>query len=290
MNKCNTIELAFSSVLQHGEGPIWDGRNGCFYWVDLLKGNLYKGHLKSGKVDSINIGQALGAVGLSNTKNLVLAVEKGFGVYNIEAKNFMLIDPIAETLNPKVRFNDGIVGPDGKFYAGTMHWDGKNGFGSLIRFSPNGKYDIIESNHTIPNGMGWNNDRDTFFMVDTGHHCIYAFDFVEGELSRKRVIKKFKNDEHPDGMAIDSKDHFWIAMWGGAKIVHLDEKANYVEEIGLPVKYPTSCCFGGENKKQLFITSSRLPLDKSELENDLLSGSCFVIQTEHTGKTEYRFG
>ena len=284
------IEKAFNVTLEHGEGPIWDDIKKCFHWVDLLKGDFYTGELEKGTCCKTNVGQALGVVGLSHQNTAVMALADGFGKYDFGSKTLKLIPPISDTLNPDVRFNDGTVGPDGRFYAGTMQWQGKKGLGKLFRLSSDGLYEVLEENHTVPNGMGWNMAKNTFFMVDTGHHCIYAFDFSEGELSRKRVFKKFGNDVHPDGMAVDSNNHFWIAMWGGGKIVHLDEKGNYVEEIPLPIKYPTSCCFGGENMDLLLVTSSRLLLTPHKAKNDSLSGCCFIMETEYKGQTENRFG
>ena len=163
ISKKYSIGKAFNTAMEHGEGPIWDNVKKCFHWVDLLKGDFYTGYLGQQTFDKVNhlaanpqdiekrskknistqaseqlnldyrvnIGQALGAVGLSNTESLVMAAADGFGIYKTENQAFHLAEPIPETLDPKVRFNDGVVGPDGKFYAGTMHWDGEEGFGKL---------------------------------------------------------------------------------------------------------------------------------------------------------------
>lgn len=291
-SKFGLVEKVFNVTLEHGEGPIWDDQNNRFYWVDLLKGDLYSGELAKEVFVKYNIGQSLGAIGLSKSDKLILAVENGFGNLSLNSEKLNLINPVKEILDPNVRFNDGIMGPDGCFYAGTMQWDGEDGFGKLYRHNVDGKNEVLLENHTIPNGMGWNNNKDTFFMIDTNHHCMYAYTYNQKtkSLSDRKIFKKFESDEYADGMAIDANDHFWIAMWGGSKIIHLDEKSNLVEEISLPVKYPTSCCFGGINLDILFITSSRLLLSESEKAKDNLAGSCFMISTNTKGKKEFRFG
>ncbi len=289
--KYSSVEQIFNIQMEHGEGPIWDNVTKSFYWVDLLQGDFHKGDLSTKKTEKVNIGQALGVIGLHTANQFILATRDGFGTFDSKSKTFKLINPIPETLDPQVRFNDGVMGPDGKFYAGTMNWEGKEGYGKFFRFNSDGRYDILEQNHCIPNGMGWNMKMDTFFMIDTGHHCIYSFNYIKdsGQLQDKKVFKQFGSNEHPDGMAIDSQNHFWIAMWGSSKIIHLDEKGMFVEEIPLPVKYPTSCCFGGEQLNLLFITSSRLLLNEAERVRDTLSGNNFILETSHRAQKEYRF-
>lgn len=293
MRRSNTynIETPFSNLMEHGEGPIWNVAKSSYLWVDLLKGELYTGNIKTNQTNKIGIGCALGAVGLISSNHMVMATEKGFGTYAYEDSVFNLIEPKEDYINDSFRFNDGRVGPDGSFFAGTMEWNGLDGFGKLIKLAPDKTFEIISEAHAIPNGMGWNMANDTFFMIDTGHHCMYAFDFniKDGKLSGKRVFKQFGTKEFPDGMAMDKNNHFWIAIWGGSKILHLDEKGGEVEEIKLPVPYPTSCCFGGEKLNELFITSSRLPLSEQQKADDQLSGNCFLIYTDTEGKEEYQF-
>lgn len=47
--------------------------------------------------------------------------------------------------------------------------------------------------------------------------------------------------------------------------------------IGVPVNRPTSCCFGGKNVDELFITCSRYNLPEEELTETPLAGSIFRV-------------
>ncbi len=101
--------------------------------------------------------------------------------------------------------------------------------------------------------MGWNDNMNIYFVIDTLKHAIFAYDYkIEtGDISNKRIHIEFSKDEFPDGMTIDSEGGFWVALWGGSKIVHFDNMGNRIEEISLPVLHPTSCCFGGARHENI---------------------------------------
>ncbi|WP_194766893.1 SMP-30/gluconolactonase/LRE family protein [Tamlana sp. I1] len=280
------VQPIFEYTCEHGEGPIWDCETETFYWVDLLKGRIQKGAWLTKKVDIHTIDQAVGAIALHDNNQIIIAARDGFGIYNELKHTFNLIEPSPIINNKNVRFNDGAIDPVGRFFAGTMEWNGKREKGALYRLDTDHSIHLIEERLTIPNGMGWNKANTTFYMIDTEQHCMFAYDYSmnTGALSNKRIHVQFNNNEFPDGMTIDVNDHFWIALWGGGKIVHLDEKGKKIKDIILPVPYPTSCCFGGPNLDHLLITSSRLVMSAEDILKYPLSGRNLLIKTDSKGK------
>ena len=61
------------------------------------------------------------------------------------------------------------------------------------------------------------------------------------------------------------------------------KSANLDKIINLPVKKPTSLCFGGEKLNMLFITSAKT-FNKQNYRAETKSGSIFVIKTNILGK------
>jgi sugar lactone lactonase YvrE len=53
--------------------------------------------------------------------------------------------------------------------------------------------------------------------------------------------------------------------------------------VELPCSKVTSCCFGGENLDQLFITTARHQLDPDQLEKQPLAGGLFVAEVGVAG-------
>ena len=281
----------FDVVVEHGEGPVWDSKSQQLYWVDLLQGVYYRGDWRTGQIRSFSIDQPIGVLALRKKGGLVMGVRDGLGFYDEESDTFRLIEPSPEKDNPKVRFNDGAVDPQGRFFAGTMEWDGAEDIGKLFRLNTDHSWDLLEENIYITNGMGWNLQLDKYFMVDTLRHVMYVYDYdlETGNIFSRRVHIQFGQNEFPDGMTIDSEGGFWVALWGSSKIIHFDRNGKAIQEIPVPVSHPTSCCFGGPDLKTLFITSSKLPLTAAEREASPMAGRTFVLETETTGQLEPKF-
>lgn len=285
-------EPIFPIQSEHGEGPVWDPIHQQLYWVDLMKGLYNKvNYPDDGFAETHSIGQALGVMALREQGGVVMATRDGFGFYDESSQTFTLIDGSPEQHNAEVRFNDGAVDPHGRFFAGTMQWEGKPALGKLFRLDPDQRISQWEQDIFITNGMGWSPDQQTYYMIDTFAPKVYAYDYegATGDIHNRRDFIVFDEGQCPDGMAVDSEGGFWIAMWAESKIIHLDPTGNQIEEFQLPVSHPTSCCFGGPDLKTLFITTSQFPLSESEKAAQPLAGRIFVLETDTIGQIEPRF-
>lgn len=285
-------EPIFNHCFHHGEGPFWDGVQQKMYWVDILKHNMLCGNIDTAEFNLFPMGQPIGVAAKSKSNGFVMALRDGFATTDQYLAAPKLIEPSPEQHNEDVRFNDGVVSPGGHFFAGTMEWDGIGGQGKLFKLNSDYTWEKVEESLFIPNGMGFSTDLSTFFMIDTGRHCMFAYDYdlPTGNISNRRVFVQFQSWEDPDGMTIDAEDNFWIAMWGGGKILRLNNKGKRTQEVSMPVPYPTSCCFIGDNLDKLFITSSRLVMGESEINEKPLSGSCFIMDTDTKGRPDFEFG
>ncbi len=286
------VAALFHTIVEHGEGPLWDSVGQKLYWVDLLQGTYYKGDIYTNRVEEFSIGQPLGFLALrKNRRGFVMGVRDGFGFYDEEKDEFDLIDPSPEQNNSEVRFNDGAVDPKGRLFGGTMEWDGAENKGKLFRLNTNRSWSLLEENIHITNGMGWNPEKDTYYMIDTLRHVMYAYDYDSktGDISNRRIHIQFAENEFPDGMCIDSEGGFWVALWGGSKVVHFNKNRTKLGVISVPVTHPTSCCFGGKDMKTLFITTSKLPLSELERKKNPLAGRLFKIETNTKGQPQERY-
>ncbi len=281
----------FDLQLVHGEGPIWCAITKKFYCVDLLKGSYFKVDWESGKVEEFNVGQELGVIALCDNGKIVAGVRDGFGFYDEGSNIFELVPNSPEIEITERRMNDGAVDPRGRFFAGTMEYDGANNTGKLYRLNHDHTWDILEENIFITNGMGWSPDGKTFYMIDTNKNVMYSYDYdlEYGTITNRKDHITWPDNEFPDGMTIDAEGGFWVAMWEGHKISHFNASGKWIEDIPLPVKHVTSCCFGGEDLQTLFITTSKLNLSKTERAENPMAGCCFKVETNIKGQMETRY-
>lgn len=284
-------EPIFDIKPQHGEGPVWCPITQTFYCVDLIKGVYYKVDWESKTSKKFEMGQELGVMGLCENGKIVAGVRDGFGFFDERYGTLELIDNSPEITVKERRMNDGAIDPAGRFFAGTMEYDGGNDTGKLYRLDADKSWECLEENIYITNGMGWSPDKKTYFMIDTFRNVMYAYDYdIEtGKIFNRRNHIEWSKNEYPDGMTIDMDGGFWVAMWLGSKISHFDASGTWVKDISVPALYTTSCCFGGENMKTLLITTSNLNLSDEERQDYPLAGRCFAVETDVIGQVEPRY-
>ena len=63
----------------------------------------------------------------------------------------------------------------------------------------------------------------------------------------------------------------------------------YVNELELPAPRVTSCCFGGDNYDELYVTTAREGMSETELDDYPLSGSVFRFSPGVTGTPPVAF-
>src|SRR5690606_37952572 len=108
---------------------------------------------------------------------------------------------------------------------------------------------------------------------------------------QEHVILRFEN-EMPDGMCVDSEGMLWVGFWGGSRVGRYDpDNGSHLADIRIPAPHVTSCCFGGEDLKTLYVTTARSGLSDEELEQFPLSGSLFVCEPGVSGMeaTSFRY-
>jgi sugar lactone lactonase YvrE len=133
------------------------------------------------------------------------------------------------------------------------------------------------------------------YYIDTPTDTVDEFDYdkITGSISnRKHVITAGEIYGSFDGSTIDAEGKIWIASWGGGGVGRYDPlTGKLLDFIKTPLALQTSSCtFGGEDLKDLYITTSREGLTAQDLAEQPLAGSVFKYRTNVQGIAPYRFG
>lgn len=255
-----------------GEGPIW--WNQALYYVDIEGHKVHRYDPVDGSEKTWDVGQRVGTVVPRASGGLVIAGDHGLFFLDEETGALTAIaDPEAD--KPDNRFNDGKCSPDGRFFAGTISLVRKTGDAALYRLDPDLSLHPAYGPVTTSNGIVWTEDGKTVYYIDTPRREVLAFDYAEGELTHPRVVIQTGHiDASPDGMAIDTNGHLWIAFCHGGCVSCFDPvDGNELRRVTLPCLETTACAFGGPNLEDLFITTG---VHKTAQETN--AGRLFVVR------------
>ncbi len=249
------VALATTTV-ELGECPGWDEGRRRLLWVDILGSALHVFDPETGVDRTVDVGQHIGAVTPHVDGGFAVAVQRGFGRLSEDGELKMVADIVA----PGLRMNDGKCAPDGSFWAGTMAYDRTPGAAALYRLAPDGTVTTLLEGLTISNGLCWDPGGTTMYFVDTPTRRIDRLD-VDIDASRLYNRRPFvelpAGAGNPDGMTIDDDGYIWVAMARSGTVHRYQPNGRLDAIVDVPVPQVTSCCFGGSDGRELFITTGR---------------------------------
>ncbi len=242
-----------------GENALWHPLERAAYWIDWYGAIIHRytpvrDAAETWKVPGV---EAVGAAVFARGSRLLLATDRGLLLFDPASQ---AVTPFADPLKGQsgIGFNDGKVDHAGRFWVGTFEISEKEPRAAFHHVSGNGKSSIGDDGFIVCNGPAFSPDDRTLYFSDTIGRRIFAYDVdgATGALSGKRVFAALEEgDGLPDGLTVDSAGDLWCAHYGAGKVSRFTPGGARAEEITLPVPFVTSCCFGGDDLKTLYVTT-----------------------------------
>jgi sugar lactone lactonase YvrE len=191
----------------------------------------------------------------------------------------------------RMRFNDGFVDPECRFFAGAMN-DPKvkdpTDEGVLFRLDPDLTLHRVIEKVTIPNGMGISLDETQMYFIDSPTKTVskFRYDRKTGNISDREVFYRVDGDGVPDGMAMDVIGCLWVALAGGSKVLKLSPAGKLIGEIHLPTRMISCPAFAGE---ELYITSAAEEEPEKYPGSVKYAGSLFKVHVGVEGIPLHKF-
>jgi gluconolactonase len=156
--------------------------------------------------------------------------------------------------------NDIWIRPDGGIYfsdpfykrpywnRGPMEQTGQNMF---FLTADRSKAMPVATDLKQPNGLIGTPDGTTLYVADIGDSKTYSYDVqADGTLTNKKLFCEMGSD----GMTIDSEGNVYLT---GKGVTVFDKTGKQIEQITVDAPWTANVCFGGADKKTLFITASK---------------------------------
>ncbi|KAL5021516.1 hypothetical protein ScPMuIL_000671 [Solemya velum] len=256
------------NVTKHnGEGPHWDGRTNTLLFIDMGQGDVHRLNYITGEDDIKHFEDPVGFVVPRKSGGYIVGHGKKVSHFDWDSGAVSTLAEVEQGL--LTQFNDAKCDASGRLWAGTTakEVDGirEPERGSLYSLSKDQKITKHVDKISISNGVDWTDDNRTMYYIDSTPRQVWAYDFdiSIGSMSNKRTVVDFGGAETmdtlgvPDGMTIDNNGHIWVACYGVGKVICFDpETGKRLKTLEFPsAKKTTSCCFGGPNMDELFVTS-----------------------------------
>ncbi len=273
-------------VFRLGEGPLWNHRENTIYWTDITGKGVFRLNPETKSIETMFEGEMVGGFTFQENGGLLLFMEQG----KIAKCHDGELEIIYESLpgEENNRFNDVIADPEGRVFCGTMASSPKDP-GSLYLLDTNGSISKVLDEIQISNGLGFNNELNLLYYIDTPTMRIDAFDYdrTSGAISNRRVFADTSDQPGiPDGMTVDAVGNIWNARWNGWCCICFSPDGEKTLQIDFPARKVSSVIFGGSDYKTMYFTTANRPQGVDEDEGPQ-GGKLFSLQSEFVGKPEF---
>jgi D-xylonolactonase len=259
-----------------GEGPCWD-ESGRLLWVDIVGQHVHIYDPAKREHFQLETKLPVSFVFPYSTDELIVGLADG--VYRLTVGDNRYIPVATLNLPESHRLNDGKFDPSGRLWVGTINTSEEpSETAALYRLEPDGLAEV-ESGFVNANGKAWSPDCAIMYHADTARGIIWQYDYDNetAGLSNKKVFFNLEGDS-PDGLAVDEAGNIFAAIYGGSCVKVFSRRGERVETIDLPVPNVTSCAFGGEDLRTLYITTAYDGMDEAALEAAPFSGHILSIE------------
>jgi len=179
-----------------------------------------------------------------NPKGRIRVLVKNYHGHRLNGPNDLWIDP-----------SGGIYITDP--YYQRDYWTRKNADSALggesVYYLPPHKNELItvDGGTVKPNGIVGTPDGKWLYVADMGKWKTYRYEInKDGTLKNKQ---EFAN-EASDGMTIDEKGDIYLT---GRGVSVYNPEGKSIGHIDIPEAWTSNICFGGKNRRILFITASK---------------------------------
>jgi sugar lactone lactonase YvrE len=247
------VEKVVRANAKLAEGPRWDALTRRLLWVDIEGCRLHV--LENGEDRAIGLDAMVGAVAPTSEGQVLVALADRLALVDLADESVQNLVPLQHA--PTVRANDGACDSAGRFWIGTMALDDTPGAGALYRYD--GRLQRVLDGVTLSNGLGWTSDDTRMYYIDSGLQRVDVFDFelASGRLDGRRPFVSIdRSDGIPDGLTVDDEGGVWVAFYGGSCVRRYDEGGRLDAVLEVPAENVTSCCFGDDDGRSLFVTTA----------------------------------
>ena len=263
-----------------GESPVWDERSERLYWTDGLRGVVYAATVDGTIEATWTFPEGVGSFCLTAAGTILAACATGLVELDPGSGDWARLHSF-DAEGGATRLNDGKVAPDGSFVFGSMDRAEETPLGAAYRYTTDRRVDQLADGFVVFNGPTWSPDGTLFYAADSGAGLLMRYERdAAGLLGSPTVIASADRpfEGSFDGATVDEQGFLWSARVFGGRLTRFNPDGVIDREVVLPVRKPTSVCFGGSDLSILFVTSMGAQLSPRFPPDGRLGGAVFTAR------------
>lgn len=280
------VPLSAAPRCRLAESPRW--LDGQWWWVDATDGRVWTSRSWDGPPTlAVRSGHRVSMVQPVNPGAAVIADTAVLRTLHLSGNRWHIGNPVSLGLGEGWILNDGCADMMGRVWIGAIAPDRSPGSGCLL-WTDGTRVRVVHDDITISNGMAFSADGATLYHADTGEQTVLAHrvDATRGVITHTEVRCAW-DEARPDGLALDTHGGLWVALYGTSEILRLAPgEAPFVAE--LPTPQVTSLAFGGQDGRDLLITTAREGFDEEASRADPWAGRIFHARAPYPGAATFR--
>jgi gluconolactonase len=154
--------------------------------------------------------------------------------------------------------NYGLFDAAGNYYVtDSGQWKKNNGY--LIRYTPDGKGQIVGGPFGYANGLALSADEKSLFMVESNSNSVFRFNLGPGGAVSQPELYASECGRFPDGLTLDAGGNLYVCCYASDEIWQISptqEKTLLAwDPWAILLGSPTNMAFGGENFDELYVAN-----------------------------------
>lgn len=251
-----------ASGISGAEGPVFD-HQGRFICVAPSKGQLLIVNIEDGTTTELaNTGGIPAGLQVDRNNDIWVADMK-MGIFRVTSEG-EVIHEVSEFEGEPIRgCNDcALDGSGGLYVTAPAGSNAKKPAGEIYCRKADGTVVKLDEGFHFCNGLAVNHDDRLLVVAETFTKKLWAYDIkAQGKVANKRLFATLSGDHHggPDGIDFDDQGHLLSTNWGGSSIEVFSPDGSMIDRIELPISQPSNLHFGGDDRKDLYITEHTTP-------------------------------
>lgn len=256
------------------EGPRVDPQD-RLYFSDARKGGVYR-RAPGGEIETlVPKRRGVGGIAFHSSGGIVISGRNICHVRDGQSRIVFEVEGVPG-------FNDLFTDVEGRVLVGSQRYspfveNPEVVPGELYRVGPEGHSEQLYGDVGLTNGIGFSPCGRLLYHSDSARNHVLVHDVLEdGRCANRRVLAELPRG-FPDGLAVDEEGCVWVAVYGGGCVARFTAAGELDRQVVVPASAVTSLCFGGADRRDLYIVSGDNTSDPS------LGGSIFRTRASVAG-------